>query len=270
MSAGAAEVYSHTDGLMRSLSTPGNAVKMLDALLPVVRTERHPLLLARLVVAAAGVASEADGRARVDALIAAAAKAPDDVIAQFAAGVAVHYRGHVRGGSRAEKSADYKRAIALLEPVADELAASPRLWIYLAVSYIRTGRQEDAQAAIAKAVAADSGDDADVYYCRAEVYHRTEPKQALADIDRYIAVMTRNQATGAFSAPGKEQKVRKMRAFMQRVVDGEEEPGTLELFDPIRSSAGPPPFDPIPWALGALGLAWLAVLGRWWWSRRRT
>ena len=269
------KVYAETSKMMPHMQRSGTARKMLNMLLPVVGDSRHPLLVGRLVVAAAALASSANGRQAVDKLLAAAKARPDDQMAAFVAGVAVHYRGHVRGTSRDSKSADYRRAIELLEPLRETLAKSPRLWIYLAVSYLRTGRQKDAEFAIERAVATDDGGDADVYYCRAEVHHRIRPKRALADIERYIAIMARNKKHGAWSATGKEQRVAEMRAHMQAVVAGDKPPSGIELFDPIRDplkqqDSGNPYL--IWWLLVAA--AALVVGGLWWRrlsrSRRRS
>ena len=262
MSPEAARVYAQTDAMMRRSERAGTAREMLRLLEPVVRAERHPLLVGRLVVAAAAVASDKGGREAVDQLLQRAATQPDDPISAFVAGVAVHYRGHVRGRSRDEKSADYRRAIELLQPLREAFSMSPRLWIYLAVSYIRTGRQAEAERAIARAVDVDSGSDADVYYCRAEVYHRTDPKRALQDIDRYIAIMARNKRAGAFSAVDKEQKVAHMRALMVAVTEGKRPPGGIELFDPIRDPA-PLPSAALTWAWRGVGAAGLLVAIGW-------
>lgn len=228
-----AEAYYATDGLMRqSLGR-----EILDRLGPLARQHRHPLLLGRLVVAAAAIAGSHDGDVQVERLLDEAKARPDDDIAQFVAGVAVHYRGHVRGATREAKSADYSRALTLLEPLRDRLQQSPRLWIYLAVSYHRTGRAKQAEDAIARAVAGDSGTDADVFYCRAEVYHQREPARAVQDIDRYIEMMRENRARGAWSAPEKERKVGAMRDKMARVAAGVEAapaPDDHGLFDPVR------------------------------------
>jgi len=267
MSAEANKVYRRTDALMRALHTPGNAERMLESLLPVARQQRHPLLLSRLVVAAAAVASAPDGPRRVDGLVANARRAGADDLDAFVAGVAAHYRGHVRGDSRAAKSADYKLALELLEPLREPLGASPRLWIYLAVSYLRTGRQQQAAAAIERAGAADDGGDADVYYCRAEVWHRTDPGRAIGDIDRYIAIMQRNKAHGAWAAPDKEKKVAVMRAHLAAVAAGRKEAGSIELFDPIRV---PPADDGMPkWLWEILVVLGVTAFAAWRWTRRQ-
>lgn len=272
LSPRAATVYRQTRDLMRD---PGPDIgrQMLDLLLPVVRTDRDRLLMGRLVVAAARVAGGTDGKKRVDELMkaadaSAASNSPQKGLDAFLAGVAVHYRGHTRGTSRAAKTADYQLALKYLHDAQAEFGSTPRLWIYLAISYVRTGQQQQAQAAITRAAQTEVGEDADVWYCRAEVFQRTNPKQALADIDRYIAVMAENHAKGAFSAPDKERKVRAMREHMQRVVAGTATPMGHDLFDPLV-------IEPL-WsdALDAWILAFLLVTAPsglvWLWRRRAT
>jgi len=182
--------------------------------------------------------SQPDGIAWVDERMRQADAHPEDLISQFVTGVAVHYRGHGRGESREAKVADYERALHFLERVKDAYASSPRLWIYLAVSYLRTGRQAEAEAAIENAVAHDDGGDADIYYCRAEVWHRKDPRKALADIERYQATMRRNKAGGAWAAPEKEGRVEAMRQTVARVASGEaswnQGEGEFDLFDPVK------------------------------------
>lgn len=232
MSVPAAKVYAETDELMRQM---GDHVgeEMMKRLLPVVRAEPHSLLIGRLVVASARIAHGPDGPRRVDELIKAADQAPGDALANFIAGVAAHYRGHGHGTTREAKSADYKRTIRLLRRAEKELGHAPRLWIYLAVSYYRTGDQAGAEDAIRRAENAEKGEDADVYYCSAEVYHQKDPPRALADIDRYLAIMARNHAKGAYTAPHKEAAVVRMKAHLKAVIAGQATPLGLELFDPV-------------------------------------
>lgn len=268
MSDRAAAVYAETAQLMRDAEVPGNAQRMFDLLVPVVREQRHPLLIGRLVVASAAIASSGGGERRVDVLIAHARRPQADDVDRFVAGVAAHYRGHLRGATQDAKKADYRRTIEFLEPLRVAFADAPRLWIYLAVSYARTGRHAEAADAIEKAVAADSGGDADVYYCRAEVWHRRDPARAVADIDRYIAIMARNKTHGAWSATGKEQRVREMRAELAAVASGTAQASAVELFDPVRM---PPPDDGPDWLwdFGIVLLLLVTVLGVWRWTRRR-
>jgi len=254
MSELARDVYAQTEAMMRD-SSASVGPRMLEMLLPVVSEERHTLLLGRLVVAAARIANADATGADVDALLARADGRADDAIAQFVAGVAAHYRGHVRGATRAAKKADYERAIRYLEPLTGELGHAPRLWIYLAISYRRTGRQAQAEQAIARAKKSDVGEDADVFYCEAEVLHGKDPRRALAAVDRYLAIMARNRRHGAYTAPHKEAAVQRMRRHLQAVIAGEEQPAGPELFDPIAAEQARPGVAP------TVGLAVLLLLG---------
>ena len=245
------------------MAREGDGQGVLDVVVPLARRDPHPLVLGALVVGAAQLAGGPGGAQAVDRLIAEAAAHPDDDVARFLAGVAVHYRGHTQGATRAEKSADYERAITLLEPLRERFASSPRLWIYLAVSYVRTGRQADAEQAIERAAAADGGHDADVWYCRAEVWHRKDPARALADIDRYIEQMRINVQQGAWSAPEKERRVTEMRALMADVAAGRQPvPETPDLFDPVEVRVRDPHLLPLEVYLIAAFGALIASLCR--------
>lgn len=254
MSKEAADIYNQTDQLMRQM---GDDVgdKMMALLLPIAHKEPHSLLIGRLVVASARIAHGPQGPARVDALLKKADEAPKDAIANFIAGVAAHYRGHGHGETRDAKSADYKRTIHYLRRAEGELSHAPRLWIYLAVSYYRTGDQQAAEHAIQRAEQAEKGEDADVYYCSAEVYHVKDPQKALQDIGTYLSIMAKNHAKGAYTAPHKEAAVARMKVHLQRVIDGKDEPIGVELFDPVVSPSR------IPRGWGRWLIVALLVLG---------
>lgn len=262
MSKEAAKVYAQTDVMMRKMGDDVGE-KMLEVLLPLVRKEPHSLLIGRLVVAAARIAHGPEGPGRVDQLLADADKAPNDAIANFIAGVAAHYRGHGHGTSREAKSADYKRTIKHLERAKGELGHAPRLWIYLAISYHRTNQQELAKKAIAQAENAEKGEDADVYYCRAEVYHAEDPKRALSGINKYLEIMAANHAKGAYTAPHKEAAVIRMKAHLEEVVAGKAKPMGFELFDPVVTTSS----MPVGWGrwllIALLGLGPLGLVVAW-------
>lgn len=264
LSAEAQKAYDATHRLIEE----GKADACIELLLPVVRADPHPLLMGRLVVASAGLASMGDGIARVDLLVAAADAHPDDSLAQFLGGVAVHYRGHLRAGSVEEKRRDYTTALRLLQRVAKEYADSPRLWIYTAVSHLRLGHQADAEQAIELAVRHDDGSDADVYYCRAEVWHRKDPAKALQDIARYQQIMVVNKEKGAFLNAKKEKRVEDMRQVIAKA-HAEKHPLTGEdLFDPI---LGAPPLQDKPmWPKVIAGTAALVLAARLWLRRRKS
>lgn len=264
MSPEAQRAYDQTHQLIQS----GKADAGIDLLLPILRKEPHPLLLGRLVVVAAGVASLNDGPSRVDKLVAQADAHPEDSLAQFLGGVAVHYRGHLRAASAEEKRADYTAALRLLQRVAKVYADSPRLWIYTAISHLRLGQQAEAEQAIELAVRYDDGGDADVYYCRAEVWHRKDPAKALQDIGHYQQIMVENKQKGAFLNPNKEQRVEKMRQIIaaahaeRRALSGE------DLFDPILGA--PPQEDKPVWPKLVAAAAALVLAARLWLRRRNS
>ena len=258
MSAKAQNVYAKTDVLMRQ---PGDDVgqRMMALLMPVVRAEPHALLIGRLVVAAARLSHGDNGEQRAQRLFDAADGSPEDPFAQFVAGVAAHYRGHGSGKDRADKSRLYRKAIGYLLRAEPKLNHAPRLWIYLAVSYYRTGEMDKAKTAIDRAEAAEKGEDADVYYCEAEVYHQEDPARALKAIEKYLQIMAHNRKRGAYTAPHKEAAVARMKAHLEDVVAGRARPQGLELFDPVITA----PLLPRGWvkwlvalvfALGPLGL----------------
>lgn len=264
MSPEAQRVYDQTHQLIQA----GKADACVDLLLPILRKEPHPLLLGRLVVVAAGVASLNDGPSRVDKLVAQADAHPEDSLAQFLGGVAVHYRGHLRAASALEKRADYTAALRLLQRVAKVYPDSPRLWIYTAISHLRLGQQAQAEEAIELAVRHDDGGDADVYYCRAEVWHRKDPAKALQDIARYQQIMVQNKQKGAFLNPNKEQRVERMRQAIA-AAQAEQHPLTGEdLFDPILGA--PPQEDKPVWPKLVAAAAALVLAVRLWLRRRNS
>lgn len=259
-------LYHETEALLRE----GRTWTRLDALRGAAARVPDSLILGRLVVAAAERVGQPDGPTWVDRMLAESDAHRDDPVLQFVAGVSVHYRGHTRGTTLAAKRADYRDCIARLERVRTVYAHNARLWLYLAVSYLRTGQDAKARDAIDRSVAADAGSDADVYYCRAEVWHRSDPRRALADIGRYQQLMASNRARGAWSAPGKEERVARMRAVLQDVVDGRGRlpPADQDLFDPLLQPRihDPPSHWPRLAALAVAAAGLLAVVA---WRRRR-
>jgi tetratricopeptide (TPR) repeat protein len=207
----------------------------------------------------AALASRSPSEELVRELTAAADADPDDPVKQFVAGVGAHYRGHQSGRSREEKARYYEITLRYLKRVEALYAEEPRLWIYLAVSYFRTGRQAEAEAAIEKAVALGS-DDADAWYCRAEIYHKKDPEAAVADMKRYLAIMEENRKKGSIFAESKEKRVKEMLAHMERVARGELPADAEELFDPPKTSLASLLGDLPPLAFVVAGVALLAGL----------
>ncbi len=241
----------------------GDFGALLRDMMALARRDPHGLIIGRLVVACAGVADGEGARERVDQLMANAEAHPDDALQQLVAGVAVHYRGHHTGATIAAKMADYRLALRYLGRTNHRFDHSARYWLYTAVSHARLGEQAAGDAAIIKAIAADLGTDADVYYCRAEIFHRRNPAQAVADIKRYRAMMAANKRKDGFSAPEKEQRVGDMQARLERVVAGEALAEDERLFDPLHV-AGQRPVAPILLVGAVLVMAGLVL-----WRRRR-
>jgi len=172
----------------------------------------------------ANLAPQRPDRARVQEFVDLAKKG-NDPLAQFIAGVAAHYSAHYRATSKQEKGALYKLAISHLERTLKPYSFEPRVYIYLAVSHFRLGHQEKAEALIETAVKLNRKDP-DAYYCRAEIYHRTQHDRAIADIDRYLALTDKTTVSS-----GKVGRVKKMRAYLIRVKKGQTK--LTELWDPI-------------------------------------
>ena len=241
----------------------GDFSALLRDMMALARRDPHSLIIGRLVVACAGVADGEGAHARVERLIADAEADPDDALQQLVTGVAVHYRGHHTGRTIAAKMADYRLALRYLGRTNHRFDHSARYWLYTAVSHARLGEQAAGDAAITKAIGADLGTDADVYYCRAEIFHRRKPAQAVADIKRYRAMMATNKRKDGFSAPEKELRVGEMQARLERVVAGDALAADERLFDPLQVAGQRPT------ALIWLGGGLLILGGLLLWRRRR-
>ncbi len=100
---------------------------------------------------------------------------PGDFIAAFFAGVLLHYRGA------------YDQSNRYLERARRVLTTEPRVYIYLAMNHFHLGDQEQARRLIERAVRLGHADP-DVYYCRAEIVIDEDPKLAIRDMERYLAL----------------------------------------------------------------------------------
>ncbi|MEZ4265554.1 MAG: hypothetical protein R3F39_04185 [Myxococcota bacterium] len=225
--------------------------------------------------------------------------APDDLLAQFVAGVAAHYSAHYTARTPEQKRALYETSIRYLERTRPAFDFEPRTFIYLGVSHYRLGHQEQAEALIEQAVTI--GDqDPDAYYCRAEIMHRTNTQRALSDLDKYLEMTEKFRAAGGWVADTKVARVKAMQAHLRRVEAGEEK--LVDIFDPLASDtptgeqalgaqpeaaaaiAEPPPLpaQPLPVEvlvrsperygqlvlLAALGFGLILGTGAWLWRRR--
>lgn len=196
-------------------------------------------------------------------LLAAADAAPSDTLAQFRAGVASHYFAHEDATSLAEKREWYTTALRYLDR-ARPFEFEARWHIYQAVTNFRLGNQALAEEQIERAVALGS-EDPDVYYCRAEIFQRTNIPRALEDIRLYQAKVADIVRTGGTTSASKSARVQLMYDHLAAVQRGEATP--KEIFDPVSQ-------DPVTsalrqlvrrpvWfaylALGIGGLGWLAL-----------
>jgi tetratricopeptide (TPR) repeat protein len=173
----------------------------------------------------ANLAPQQPDRARVQQFMDAADAASGDTLKQFLAGVAAHYSAHYKAQTRDAKKALYEISIRYLSRTRPAYNFEPRVYIYLAVSHFRLGDQARAEFLIEEAVALNRKDP-DAYYCRAEIFHRSQPQKAIADIDTYLDL---TESTSV--ADSKFQRVRNMKAYLLRVERGESE--LVDLWDPI-------------------------------------
>jgi tetratricopeptide (TPR) repeat protein len=217
----------------------------------------------------ASVASSSLDVATVDRFAAEADAHPDDTLAQFVAGVAAHYTGHRVARTRAEKAAYYERAIKYLSRTRPKFDFEPRVYVYLGVSHFRLGHQKEAEALIETAVPL-AKNDPDVYYCRGEIFQRTNLPRAIGDIRTYIEMTNALQKQGVPVEQTKLSRVKEMLAHLEAVQRGEAQPE--DLFDPLPDTRGDGAASPRDTlrsvasfgggALAALGIAgvWMAVM----------
>lgn len=178
----------------------------------------------------ASLASTAPAPGLAARYAAEADRAPNDKLAQFVAGTVAHYAAHHSGRSREEKSRLYAQAIQYLDRTRPTFDFEPRLFIYLAVSHFRLGHQREAEEFIERAVTLGH-DDPDVFYCRAEIFQRSNIQRSIEDIDTYLRMMAVFERQGAVSDPAKTARVHAMRDHLVKVSRGEASP--TEIFDPI-------------------------------------
>lgn len=202
--------------------------------------------------------------AKVAEYVAAAEAAPDDLLSQYVAGVSAHYSAHYIAETLAEKRALYATCIRFLDRTRPTLDFEPRVFIYLAVSHYRLGHQAQAEALIEQAVKR-AEHDPDAYYCRAEIFHRTDVARSLADLETYLVMTRKFAAAGGWAAAEKITRVEEMRDYLGRVQSGEVV--LAEIFDPLASETPGTvaPHVPVPAAPSptAQALAQPQTFGRW-------
>ena len=146
---------------------------------------------------------------------------PGDVLANFFAGVLLHY----------EKG--FEASTAYLERVIGKVSDEPRLYIYLAMNAFNLGDRPSAEDYITRAEALDL-EDPDVPYCIAEIFRDSDRARANAAVDRYWE-MTR--FTSDINS-AKQQRVWKMIGALRRCAEEDTPvpcPGPWEhTFDSVR------------------------------------
>lgn len=190
------------------------------------KNPRQPGVLGMVVATLAGSQLYEN---EVAALFTSADAAPNDPLPQFLAGVASHYYAHEDAESVDEKRRWYTTALTYLDR-AKAFDFEARWYIYEAITHFRLGHQSEAEALIEKAVALGS-EDPDVYYCRAEIFQRTNIPRALEDIRKYQAMVAEIIRKGGTSSPVKAKRVEMMYAHLLAVSRGEASP--REIFDPV-------------------------------------
>lgn len=216
----------------------------------------------------ASLASTAPERATVDKLAAEADAKPADPLAQFVAGVAAHYCGHLRAPTREAKAELYRMTIKYLSRARPRFDGEPRLYVYLGVSNFRLGNQAEAEKLIEQATPLATNDP-DVYYCRAEIFQRVNTARSIEDIKRYLSMIEKLHAQGVPINDKKQARVQRMLESLEAVAQGKMPlPKDDELFDPlpdVPKAAEAPPVprqlfaDPKYFALAALGIAALGT-----------
>jgi tetratricopeptide (TPR) repeat protein len=182
----------------------------------------------------ASLASTTPSPEAVDRFTAEADAHPDDTLAQFVAGVAAHYCGHQRGQTRAEKLAYYERTIKYLSRARPKYDFEPRVYVYLGVSHFRLGHQQEAEQLIEAAVPL-AKNDPDVFYCRGEIFQRTNPARSIADIRTYLSMSDALEKQGVQRNQAKHQRVKEMLVHLEAVQRGAAQPE--DLFDPLPTAA---------------------------------
>jgi len=153
---------------------------------------------------------------------------PTDVLANFFAGVLLHYERQFQASS------DY------LDRVIGKVSDEPRLFIYLAMNAFNLGDRKSAEDYISRAEVLDL-EDPDVAYCVCEIFRDTDRARADRAVDRYWE-MTRFTSD---VKSVKQQRVWRMRLALKRCITEDTPapcPGPWEhTFDSVASGRQAPP-----------------------------
>jgi hypothetical protein len=127
---------------------------------------------------------------------------PKDVLANFFAGVLLHYEKGFQASSR------------YLSSVIGKVSDEPRLYIYLAMNAFNLGDRATAERYISRAETLDL-EDPDVPYCIAEIFRDSDRRRAVDALDRYWE-MTRYTSD---IKSVKQQRVWGMREALKKCLD---------------------------------------------------
>ncbi len=103
-------------------------------------------------------------------------KDPTDGVAAFIAGTILHHSG------------DWQASNRYLLRSEKAFASEPRQFLYSAMNHLHLGEQAEAERRVTHAFRMGTADP-DVWYCRAMIFARSQPQQALADLGNYLAAV---------------------------------------------------------------------------------
>ncbi|APR85655.1 Hypothetical protein A7982_11004 [Minicystis rosea] len=218
----------------------GKMQEAFEAFRALARTAPENGVLGMVVASLASTAPTAEV---VDRYTAEADAHPDDTLAQFVAGVAAHYCGHRHGKTRAEKAAYYERTIKYLERTRPKYDFEPRVYVYLGVSHFRLGHQREAEQLIEAAIPL-AQNDPDVFYCRGEIFQRTNLARSITDIRTYLDMSDALEKQGVQRNEAKHRRVKEMLAHLEAVQRGAAQP--VDLFDPLPPAPASTSMPPQP------------------------
>ncbi|MBI5609731.1 MAG: hypothetical protein HY902_12735 [Deltaproteobacteria bacterium] len=171
-------------------------------------------------------------------------KDPTDATSAFIVGTILHHNDQWAESNR------------YLERSQKAFAGEPRQFIYTGMNHFRMGNQAEGERLIDQAMRLGSSDP-DIYYCRAVVWTRKDPRRAAADLETYLKMTAGSRETYA----PKEIKVQAMLADLRACVDAKDVAACLKTEGELRKARG--------WAPGvAAGLVARGV-AVWLWRRRR-
>lgn len=133
------------------------------------------LPLTRVLIDAVGAQLPA-ALAFAEAIAARSDQDPADAVAAFIAGTIEHHAGRWQASNR------------FLARSEKAFANEPRQFLYSAMNHLHLGDQAEAERRVSHAFRMGTHDP-DVWYCRAMIFARSRPQQALEDLGKYLAAV---------------------------------------------------------------------------------